>query len=100
MSQPTPETAADPVRLSDALPAPPDPWQRADRSGGIVEYRIAAEDGVCAAAKIVVRPDLFEASAVRVDRKQGCHDAGTTRHEDIESAVETVAGELSTAPTE
>lgn len=97
MSQPTPETGADPGRLTDALPDPPDPWQRADNDGGIVEYVIAAEDGVCSAAKLVVRPELFEDSAVRVDRIQGCQDVGTTRHSDIESAVETVTGELSAA---
>jgi len=97
MSQPRPESAADPARLTDALPAPSGPWQRTDSKGGIVEYRVPNDGGVCAAGKIVVRPELFEASAVRVDRKQGCHDAGTTRHESVESAVDTVTSELATA---
>ena len=94
MSKPSPETGADPVRLTEALPDPPDPWERSDRDGGIVEYWIPADDGVCTAAKLVVRPELFETTAVRVDRKQNCQDVGTTRHDDIDSAVETVTSEL------
>jgi len=100
MSQLSPETSADPARLTEALPASSGPWERTDSNGGIVEYRIADDDGVCTAAKLVVRPELFETSAVRVDRKQGCHDAGTTRHDDIESAVEAVTSELATAVDE
>lgn len=100
MSQPKPESAADPGRLTDALPTPSGPWQRTDNAGGIVEYRIPDDGGICAAAKLVVRPELFEASAVRVDRKQGCHDVGTTRHENIESAVDAVTSELATAAAE
>jgi hypothetical protein len=97
MSKPSPETSADPAQITNALPDPPDPWERTDSEGGIVEYRVPDDDGVCAAAKLVVRPELFEDGAVRVDRKQGCHDAGTTRHDDVESAVEAVTRELATA---
>jgi len=100
MSQLSPEASADPARLTEALPVPSGPWERSDSNGGIVEYRIAGEDGVCAAAKLVVRPELFESSAVRGDRKQGCHDVGTTRHDDIEAAVEAVTSELATAGEE
>jgi len=100
MSQPSPETGADPTRLTDALPDPSGPWERTDSEGGIVEYRIEGDDGICAAAKLVVRPELFEPSAVRVDRKQGCHDVGTTRHGDIDSAVDAAKTELAAAITE
>lgn len=100
MSQLSPETGADPARLTEALPQPSDPWERTDADGGIVEYRIAGDDRVCTAAKLVVRPELFEPSAVRVDRKQGCQDVGTTRHDDIESAVAVVTNELATAAEE
>lgn len=58
MSNPSPETSADPVRMTDALPDPPDPWERADSEGDIVEYWIPDGDGICTAAKIVVRPEL------------------------------------------
>ncbi|SDW62745.1 hypothetical protein SAMN05443574_105101 [Haloarcula vallismortis] len=97
MSHPSPETAADPEALVAALPDPPAPWQRSDANGGIVEYRIPDDDGVCAAAKLVVRPELFDDSAVRVDRKQGCKDVGTGRHPDIESAVDAVTTEIAAA---
>lgn len=100
MSQPSPETAADPAQLVDALPDAPAPWQRSDTSGGIVEYRIPDDNGVCAAAKLVVRPELFEDSAVRIDRKQGCQDVGTTAHPDVERAVATVQTELDAALNE
>jgi hypothetical protein len=100
MSQPSPETAADPEALVAALPDPPAPWQRSDANGGIVEYRIPDDNGVCAAAKLVVRPELFDDSAVRIDRKQGCKDVGTERRPDIESAVDGVTTELSAAVDE
>ena len=86
--------AVDPDRLTERLPDPPGEWNRTDDGGGIVEYRIAGEDGVCAAAKLTIRPDLLGDAAVRLDRKQGCKSAGTTRFEDIASAVETVETEL------
>lgn len=86
--------AVDPDRLTEQLPDPPGEWNRTDDGGGIVEYRIAGEDGVCAAAKLTIRPDLLGDDAVRLDRKQGCKSAGTTRFEDIASAVETVETEL------
>lgn len=95
MSHPSPETAADPEALIGALPDPPTPWQRSDTSGGIVEYRIPDDDGVCATAKLVVRPALLDDSAVRIDRKQGCKDVGSETQPDIESAVDTVTTELS-----
>ena len=83
-----------PERLSQRLPAPPGEWTRTDDGGGIVEYRIAGTDGVCASAKLTVRPDIFSEHAVRVDRKQGCKNAGTTRFENVRTAVETVETEL------
>lgn len=100
MSQPSPESAADPERLVDRLPSPPEPWERSHDGGGIVEYRLAGDDGVCAAAKLVVRPDLLGDSAVRIDRKQGCQSAGTTRHEDVASAVDALGTELDAATDE
>ncbi|MEF8828022.1 MAG: hypothetical protein V5A15_01520 [Haloarcula sp.] len=97
MSHPSPETAADPEKLVVALPDPPAPWQRSDTSGGIVEYRIPDDDGVCAAAKLVIRPELLDDAAVRIERKQGCKDVGTGTQPDIESAVDVVTAELSAA---
>ena len=84
----------DPERLTERLPAPPGRWTRTDEAGGIVEYRIAGGDGVCAAAKLTIRPDLLGDHAVRLDRKQGCQSAGTSRFDDIGTAVETVETEL------
>lgn len=95
MTSPTPETRATPDRLLEALPAPPGDWTRTDREGGIVEYRLPADDGVCDAAKLVVRPELFADAAVRVDRVRGCHGAGTTRHEDVVETSDVVAAALS-----
>lgn len=95
MATATPETAADPVPLADELPAAPGRWERTDHEGGIVEYVLAGDDGVCTAAKLVVRPDVIEETAVRLDRKQDCSTAGTDRFEDIEAACETVERELS-----
>lgn len=57
----------DPERLSQRLPAPPGEWDRTDDGGGIVEYRIAGTDGVCAAAKLTIHPNLFGERAVRLD---------------------------------
>lgn len=99
MSQPSPELTVEPDELVEALPEPPAPWSRTVNDGGIVEYRIAGEDGICAAAKLLVRPELFEASAVRVDRTQGCQSVGTTRHDDIADAVEAVTRELAAGST-
>lgn len=90
------DTAADPDQLTDALPAGPGQWDRTDHDGGIVEYVIAGEDGVCTTAKLVVRPDIIEKTAVRLDRKRDCSNAGTDRFDDIEAARETVERELST----
>lgn len=92
----TPETAADPDRLSTALPAPQGAWERTDHEGGIIEYVIAGDDGVCTAAKLVVRPEVIQESAVRLDRKRDCANAGTDRFETVDAAVETVERELST----
>lgn len=90
----TPETAADPERLSATLPAPPGVWERTDHEGGIVEYVIAGDDGVCTAAKLVVRPEVIEESAVRLDRTRDCASAGTDRFETVDAAVEIVEREL------
>ena len=84
----------DPERLTEGLPSPPGEWTRTDDGGGIVEYRIGGSDGVCAAAKLTIRPDLLGDHAVRLDRKQGCKSAGTSRFDDIQVAVETVENEL------
>lgn len=98
MEQSAVETAADPSQLVDLLPEAPGPWQRTDENGGIVEYRIAGGDGVCAAAKILIRPDVLGDHAARIDRKQGCKNAGTDRFEDLGALVETVNTELENAP--
>jgi len=84
----------DPEQLTERLPDPPGEWNRTDDGGGIVEYRIAGDDGVCAAAKLTIRPDLLGDAAVRLDRKQGCKNAGTTRFDDLASAVGAVETEL------
>jgi hypothetical protein len=92
------ETAADPERLSAELPAePPAGWQRSDSEGGIVEYRLPGDDGVCAAAKVMVRPDVIDETAVRVERKKGCQTAGRSRYENVEAAVEAVRDTLERA---
>lgn len=92
------DAAADPAELTAQLPAdPPAEWQRADSGGGIVEYRLPGDDGVCAAGKVTVRPDLLGERAVRVDRKQGCHHAGTTYYDDVKSAADAVTMMLDTA---
>jgi len=92
------DTAAAPERLAARLPAdPPAGWQRTDGSGGIVEYRLPGEDGVCAAAKVTVRPDVLGEAAVRVDRTEGCRSAGTARYDDVEAAVDAVRTELQAA---
>jgi hypothetical protein len=95
MTSPTPETAADPNELTAALPPAPGIWERTDHEGGIIEYVIPGSDGVCTAAKLVVRPELFEDTAVRLDRKRDCKNVGTDRFADIETACETVEDELS-----
>ncbi len=59
-----------------------------------MEYRLAGDEGVCAAGKVTVRPDPMSEAAVRVDRTQGCSSAGTTRHDDVESAVAAVRAAL------
>ena len=87
----------DPDRLTEQLPDPSGAWDRTDEAGGIVEYRIAGDDGVCAAAKLTIRPDLLGEHAVRLDRKQGCRNAGTSRFDDLAAAVRTVETELRTA---
>jgi hypothetical protein len=87
----------DPEQLVDRLPAPLGAWSRTDDTGGIVEYRIPGDDGVCAAAKLTIRPDLLGDHAVRLDRKQGCQSVGTSRFDDITTAVETVEAELRAA---
>lgn len=94
MSSATPETAADPDRLSAALPTAPGVWERTDHEGGIVEYVIAGDEGVCTAAKLVVRPEVIDDAAVRLDRKRDCASAGTDRFETVEAAAETVEREL------
>ena len=65
MSQLSPETSADPARLTEALPASSGPWERTDSNGGIVEYRIADDDGVCTAAKLVVPTKKFPLESMR-----------------------------------
>ncbi|MES3517307.1 MAG: hypothetical protein PPP58_06555 [Natronomonas sp.] len=88
------DTAVDPDRLAERLPDPPEPWVRSDDGGGIVEYRIPGDDGVCAAAKLTIRPDVLGDSAVRLDRKQGCRSAGTDRFDDLATALDVVETEL------
>ena len=97
MSTP-PETAVDPERLAASLPTPPADWERTDAGGGIVEYRLPGEDGVCATAKVSVRPELLEEAAVRIDLKDGCRSVGTVRYDDLPTAVEAVEAELAAAP--
>ena len=67
MASPTPETAADPDHLTAGLPPAPGVWERTDHEGGIVEYVLHGSDGVCSVAKLVVRPEFFEGTAVRLD---------------------------------
>jgi hypothetical protein len=95
MASSTPETAADPDQLTAALPSAPGVWERTDHAGGIVEYVLPGSDGVCSVAKLVVRPELFEDTAVRLDRKQNCQNVGTERFADIDAACDTVEQELS-----
>jgi hypothetical protein len=88
------------VMLTGQLPTdPPGDWQRTDPGGGIVEYRLPDEARLCTAAKLTVRPDLFGVAAVRLDRTQGCQEAGTTRYDDVSGAVAAVRKTLETAPT-
>jgi hypothetical protein len=92
------ETAADPGRLTAELPAdPPSGWQRSDTGGGIVEYRLPGDDGICAAAKVTVRPDVIDSAAVRADRKKGCQSAGHETFDDVETAVDAVESTLDRA---
>ncbi|MFB6128091.1 MAG: hypothetical protein ABEJ79_12480 [Halolamina sp.] len=91
------ETAADGAALVDALPEPPAGWQHSVDGGAVVEYRLPGDDGVCAAAKLTVRPDVLGDAAVRVDRTRGCKSAGTTYHGGVAEAVEAVETELRTA---
>lgn len=89
------ETAADPERLTAALPTDtPSGWQRSDAGGGIVEYRLPGDDGICAVAKVTVRPDVLGSGAVRVDRKKGCETVGGTVYDDIRTAAEAVESTL------
>ncbi len=81
-------------QLVDALPSPPGAWERTNMNDGIVEYRYAGPDGVCALAKVTVRRARISEAAVRVDRKQRCQNVGTTRHDDLQDAVTTVQDEL------
>lgn len=93
------DTAADPAVLVANLPTdPPGDWQRTDTGGGIVTYRLPDEARLCTAAKLTIRPDLFGEAAVRLDRTQGCREAGTTRHDDVASAVTAVRKTFETAP--
>lgn len=87
------------VALPRQLPTdPPGDWRRTDPGGGIVEYRLPDEARVCTAAKLTVRPDLLGDAAVRLDRTQGCQEAGTTRYDDLSEAVAAVRRTLETAP--
>lgn len=93
------ETAADPEALATALPAtPPAGWQRTDNVGGIVEYRLPDDEGLCAAGKVTVRPDILGDAAVRVDLAKGCQSAGTTYYDTVAAAAEGVAATLESAP--
>jgi hypothetical protein len=95
------ETAADPAALAARLPAtPPAGWQRTDNPGGIVEYRLPDDEGLCAAGKVTVRPDVLGDAAVRVDLAKGCQSAGTTYYDTVEAAAEGVAETLETAPVD
>lgn len=101
MDAPQVETAADPEALEARLPAaPPAEWERTDNDGGIVEYRLPDEQGLCAAGKVTVRPDILGDAAVRVDRAKGCRSVGTTYYDSVAAAVEGVAETLETAPSD
>ena len=93
-----PDAAVDPERLAASLPTPPADWERTDAGGGIVEYRLPDEDGVCAAAKVNVRPELLGEAAIRIDLTDGCRSVGTARYDDLPAAVEAVEAELAAAP--
>jgi hypothetical protein len=84
----------DPATLADGLPPAPGDWRRSDAGGGIVEYRLPEDDGVCAAGKLIVRPAVLGDGAARVDRVEGCQGVGTTRHDDVASAADAVRAEL------
>jgi hypothetical protein len=88
------DAAADPSTLSNELPDAPEGWQRSDATGGITEYRYAGNDGVCAVAKLSIRPDLLGSDAVRVDPKRGCSSGETRYYESVEAAVDGVTAEL------
>ena len=90
----TAETAADPDRLSAALPSPPGVWGRTDHDGGIVEYVIAGDEGVYTAAKLVVRPEGIDDGVVRLDRTRDCASAGTDRFETVEHELPAVPDSL------
>ncbi len=93
------DTAADPAALVANLPTdPPGGWQRTDAEGGVVTYRLPDEARLCTAAKLTVRPDLFGEAAVRLDRTQGCQEAGTTRHDNVSGAVTAVRKTLESVP--
>ena len=95
------ETAADPETLAAALPTPsPAGWQRTDSGGGIVEYRLPDEQGLCAAGKVTIRPDLLGDAAVRVDLVKGCRSAGTTYYDSVDGAAEGIAETLEAAPSD
>lgn len=83
--------------LAAHLPTPPQEWDRTRQNGGAVQYRLAGEDGVCALAKLTVRPDHLGKAAIRIDRTGGCRHAGTSKHDDIEEVVQTVTSELAAA---
>ena len=83
------KTAADPERLTAALPAAPDDWHR-DDTADVVEYRLPDAESPCHAATLTVRPDPLSEAAVRIDRTVNCSGAGTTRHDDVESAASAV----------
>jgi hypothetical protein len=92
------ESAAGPDDLAAALPDdPPTDWRRSDESGGLVEYRLPGSDGVCAAGKVGIRPDVLGESAVRVDYTRGCRHAGTSYYDDVASAAAAVERALETA---
>ena len=95
------ETAADPEALAATLPTTPlAGWQRTDSGGGIVEYRLPDDEGLCAAGKVTVRPDVLGDAAVRVDLAKGCKTAGTTYYDTVAAAAEGVAETLETAPVD
>jgi hypothetical protein len=94
MAQPDTVTAVDPDHLVEALPEAPHPWERTDVPGGIVEYRIAGGGGVCAVAKMIIRPDVLGDHAARIDRKKGCKNAGSDWFENLDALVEIVNTEL------